>query len=171
LTPSEIRWTIERAFRLYGETSVIVLDTTDANGMGIYRELRKVGLPVLPFTFNARDSRGVSRKSAAIRITQRLLTEGMVEARDPRGELDLDEDGVPVLVSPGSGRYGAIRWPAEHKKLRNQLSVLRADDSGQRNDAAMAFNMLCYVAEHRRSAGGRVQSSPFDVFAGGRRYG
>jgi hypothetical protein len=168
LTPDEIRLSIESAFRLYGEDGVIVLDTTEGNGMGIYRELRLAGLPVVSFTFNERDTRGVIKKDAALRLAHRLLTEGMVERRDKLGALVLDTDRVPTLESPPDGQYGVVRMPRAWLKVHDQLAVLRADDRKQKKDAAMAFLMACYVAERRRKAARAAPTGHFAMFAGGR---
>lgn len=165
LTSAEIQHTIEETFLPYGGR--IVLDTTDAHGKNIYRELRRAGYPVDDFTFNERDSRKVLRKDAAIHHTRLLLTEGMGLKRDKAGEITSDAEGVPIFDR--SLPYGVLRLPRAWVKARDQLSILRPDDEKQRKDAAMVVLMLCSTAYRaRRSRTRQVSSQRLPVFAGRR---
>lgn len=172
LTPEEIKQTIRETWLGYGGTPEhsVVLDTTDANGIGISRELRSAGLPIIAFDFHGRDTRGVINKSRAIRDAQALLTEGLTMQRDGAGNPLRDANDV-VVVTPGTGSYGALRCPdaGAWKKLKDQGAVLRPDDDKQRKDAAMSFLMLCWLATRRRKArkadGAHGRLS---IFAGGR---
>lgn len=169
LTPGEIKQTILETDLGYGGGGEIVLDTTDANGIGISRELRAAGLRVVPFDFHGRDTRGVINKARAIRDAQALLTEGMTAQVDEAGRVVRDDSGVPVLV-PSSGAYGAIRVPDSGvwRKLKDQIAVLRPDDDKQRKDAAMSFLEFCWLANKRRRARGSAGANGrFAVFAGG----
>jgi hypothetical protein len=163
LTSAEIQHTIEETFLPYGGR--IVLDTTDAHGKNIYRELRRAGYPVDDFTFNERDQRRVIRKDAAIHHTRVLLTEGMNLQRDKAGEILTDAEGVPIFDR--SLGYGVLRLPRAWTKPRDQLSILRPDDERQRKDAAMVVLMLCSEAYRHRRARTRVnQTQHLAVFAG-----
>lgn len=165
LTSAEIQHTIEETFLPYGGR--IVLDTTDAHGKNIYRELRRAGYPVDDFTFNERDSRKVLRKDAAIHHTRLLLTEGMDLKRDKAGEITTDIEGVPVFDR--SLPYGVLRLPRSWTKVRDQLSILRPDDEKQRKDAAMVVLMGCSTAYRtRRGRTRQVSTHRLPVFAGRR---
>lgn len=165
LTSAEIQHTIEETFLPYGGR--IVLDTTDAHGKNIYRELRRAGYPVDDFTFNERDSRKVIRKDAAIHHTRLLLTEGMDLKRDKAGEITSDAEGVPVFDR--SQPYGVLKLPRAWVKVRDQLSILRPDDEKQRKDAAMVVLMLCSTAYRtRRGRTRQVSTQRLPVFAGRR---
>jgi hypothetical protein len=167
LTSAEIQHTIEETFLPYGGR--IVLDTTDAHGKNIHRELRRAGYPVDDFTFNERDSRKVLRKDAAIHHTRLLLTEGMDLKRDTAGEITTDDEGVPIFDR--SRAYGVLRLPRAWTKARDQLSILRPDDEKQRKDAAMVVLMLGDEAYRtRRGRTRQVTTQRLPVFAGGRRY-
>jgi hypothetical protein len=163
LTSAEIQHTIEETFLPYGGR--IVLDTTDAHGKNIFRELRRAGYPVDDFTFNERDQRRVIRKDAAIHHTRLLLTEGMDLQRDKAGAIVTDAEGVPVFDRTRD--YGVLRLPRAWNKPRDQLSILRPDNERQRKDAAMVVLMLCSEAYRHRRARTRVnQTQRFAVFAG-----
>lgn len=165
LTSAEIQHTIEETFLPYGGR--IVLDTTDAHGKNIYRELRRAGYPVDDFTFNERDSRKVLKKDAAIHHTRLLLTEGMDLKRDKAGEITTDIEGVPVFDR--SLPYGVLRLPRSWTKVRDQLSILRPDDEKQRKDAAMVVLMGCSTAYRtRRGRTRQVSTHRLPVFAGRR---
>jgi len=165
LTSAEIQHTIEETFLPYGGR--IVLDTTDAHGKNIYRELRRAGYPVDDFTFNERDSHKVLRKDAAIHHTRLLLTEGMGLKRDKAGEITSDAEGVPVFDR--STPYGVLRLPRAWTKARDQLSILRPDDEKQRKDAAMVVLMLCSTAYRtRRGRTRQVTTQRLPMFAGRR---
>ena len=167
LTPAEIKHTIEETFLPYGGR--IVLDTTDAHGKGIYRELRQAGYPVDDFTFNERDSLRIIKKDAAITHTRALLAEGMDLKRDKAGGITSDAEGVAILDR--SRAFGVLRLPRSWTKARDQLSVLRPDDTGQRKDAAMVVLMLCSTAQRtRRGRTRQVTTQRLPVFAGGRQY-
>ena len=168
LQTSEIVSTIKREYLPYG--GLIVIDTTDAHGKSIARELKSQGYPVEEFTFNGRDGKGVIRKESAILHTRDLLTEGMATVTDAAGEPLLDGDGVPVFDREKP--YGAIRCPKDWVRTRDQLAVLRIDDDKQRKDEAMAFLEACDTAYRlRRSRTRQVTHQRFAVFAGARRYG
>ena len=169
LTSAEITHTIEETYLPYG--GLIVLDTTDAHGKSIYRELRKAGYPVLDFGFQERDTRRIIRKDAAIHSTRAVLTEGMEAKRDAKGEMILDPDGVPIFDR--TKPYGALKLPAMWTRPRDQLAMLQVEDTKQRKDAAMVVLMGCDVAVRQRRAHHRQGSKNqrLDVFAGGRRYG
>lgn len=165
LTSAEIQHTIEETFLPYGGR--IVLDTTDAHGKNIYRELRRAGYPVDDFTFNERNLRRVLRKDEAIGHARSLLAEGMVLKRDGAGEIVTDTTGVPIFDR--TVEYGVLRLPRSWNKPRDQLSILKPppEDEKQRKDAAMVVLMLCSEAYRHRRARTRVnQSQRFDVFAG-----
>lgn len=166
LTSAEILHTIEETFLPYGGR--IVLDTTDAHGKNIYRELKRAGYPADDFTFNERDRLKVLRKDAAIHHTRLLLTEGMELKRDQAGETIADANGVPLFdrIRP----YGVLRLPRAWTKARDQLSILRPDDEKQRKDAAMVVLMLCSEAYRtRRGRTRQVTTQRLPVFAGRRR--
>ena len=166
LTSAEIQHTIEETFLPYGGR--IVLDTTDAHGKNIFRELRRAGYPVDDFTFNERDSRKVLKKDAAIHHTRLLLTEGMDLKRDKAGEITADAEGVPIFDK--SRPYGVLRLPRAWTKARDQLSILRPDDEKQRKDAAMVVLMLCSTAYRtRRGRTRQATTQRLPMFAG-RRY-
>lgn len=168
LTSAEIIHTIEETYLPYG--GLIVLDTTDAHGKNIARELRRAGYPVEEFTFNERDQRRVIRKDAAILLTREVLTEGMAVVRNTAGEQTTDTDGVPMFNRDTP--YGALRLPYEWTRTRDQLSVLRVEDDKQRKDEAMVVLMGCHTAYRaRRSRTRRSTPQTFAVFGGGRRYG
>lgn len=168
LTSAEIIHTIEETFLPYG--GQIVLDTTDAHGKNIHRELRRAGYPVEAFTFNERDGRRVIRKESAIHNTRALLSEGMVLTRDGSGEPEHDADGVPRFDR--TKPYGVLRLPHDWSKVRDQLSVLKVDDQRQQKDAAMVVLMICDVAYRSRRARTRRDTSVrLPVFAGRRRAG
>lgn len=165
LTSAEITHTIEETFLPYGGR--IVLDTTDAHGKNIYRELRRAGYPVDDFTFNERDSRKVLKKDAAIHHTRLLLTEGMDLKRDKAGEITTDDEGVPIFDRSQS--YGVLRLPRSWNKVRDQLAILRPDDDKQRKDAAMVVLMGCSTAYRTRRGRTRLVSTQrLPVFAGRR---
>ena len=165
LTSAEIQHTIEETFLPYGGR--IVLDTTDAHGKNIYRELRRAGYPVDDFTFNERDSHKVLRKDAAIHHTRLLLTEGMDLKRDKAGEITSDAEGVAILDR--SRPYGVLHLPRAWTKARDQLSILRPDDEKQRKDAAMVVLMLCSTAYRtRRGRTRQVTTQRLPMFAGRR---
>jgi hypothetical protein len=165
LTSAEIIHTIEETYLPYG--GLIVVDTTDAHGKNIYRELRRAGYPVEDFTFNERDERRVIRKETAIENTRAVLTEGMVLLRDGAGEPRHDPDGIPLFDRDQP--YGALRLPSTWTKARDQLSLLRIDDNRQTKDAAMTILMGCDVAyRNRRARTRRNTHQRFAVFAGGR---
>ena len=120
--------------------------------------------------FNERDSRRVIRKEAAILLTREVLTEGMDVLTDSAGEQILDADGVPRFNRDKP--YGALRLPREWTRTRDQVSVLKIDDSKQRQDEAMVVLMGCHTAYRaRRSRTRRSTPQRLAVFAGGRRYG
>jgi len=149
LTSSEIMHTIEEMYLPY--KGLIVLDTTDAHGKSIERELRKNGFPTEAFTFNERDARKMIRKDAAILAAREIMSEGMAFVVDTSGEPVKDVDGVPVYDRDRP--FGAIRMPRSWTKMYDQLSVLREDDDRQRRkDAAMTFIMGCEVAQRKRRA-------------------
>lgn len=167
LTSAEIIHTIEETYLPYGGR--IVIDTTDAHGLNIYRELRRAGYPVEDFDFHGRDRRSVIRKDAAIHNLRAVLGEGLVPTRDRTGEIVHDVQGVPVLDQ--SVRYGSVRFPSGWTKVKDQLAVLREDDQRQRKDAAMAALMLIdTVFRIRRAKTHRDVPQRFAVFAG-REYG
>lgn len=155
LTSAEIQHTIEETFLPYGGR--IVLDTTDAHGKNIYRELRRAGYPVDDFTFNERDLRRVIRKDAAIHHTRLLLSEGMDQKRDKTGTILIDPSGVPIFDR--DVEYGVLRLPRSWTKARDQLSILKPDDEKQRKDAAMVVLMLCSEAYRHRRARTRVNKT------------
>lgn|GEM_PF-3405885 len=167
LTTAEIIHTIQETYLPYGGR--IVIDTTDAHGKGIYRELRKGGFPVDDFTFNERDARKELRKDAAIRHTRLILSEGMTLKLDAKGDPLHDSDGVPVFDR--SVPYGVMRLPPAWRKARDQMSVLRPDDDRQVKDEAMVVLMASDTAYRtRRSRTRQVQTQRLVVF-GGRKYG
>lgn len=168
LTSAEITHTIEETFLPYGGR--IVLDTTDAHGKNIYRELRRAGYPVDEFTFNSRDQRNVLLKDAAIESARLLLTEGMKPVLDAQGEVTFDAMGVPVFDRDIP--YGVLRLPPTWVKSRDQLSILRIDDDKQTKDEAMVGLMVCHTAYRARRARTRQAiSQRLVVFGGGKRYG
>jgi hypothetical protein len=163
LTTAEIIHTIEETYLPYG--GLIVVDTTDAHGKNVYRELRRAGYPVEAFTFNERDERRVIRKDAAVLNTRALLTEGMELERDTAGEPMHDPDGVPKFDR--TKPYGVLRLPRQWTKPKDQLSILRIDDSKQTKDHAMVVLMGCDVAYRERRGRTRVHTRQrFAVFAG-----
>ena len=166
LTPGEIRQTIRETYLGYDGSGEIVLDTTDANGIGIARELRQAGLPIVEFAFNGRSSRGEINKARAIRDAHALLTEGTEPVLDGEGHVVRDESGVAVLRS---SKYGSIRVPdgGVWKKLKDQLSVLVPDNDRQRKDAAMSFLMFCWLAAKRRRGRTERQNGRFPIFGVG----
>jgi hypothetical protein len=167
LTPAEIVHTIEETFLPYGGR--IVLDTTDAHGKGVQRDLRNRGYPAFEFDFHGRDPRGGILKDRAIEYARKLLGEGLEPVRDTAGEAVRDTDGVVRidLEKP----YGVVRFPRGWTKLRDQLALLREDDRAQKKDAAMAFLILAYEAyRKRRAKTHREQGTRFAVFAN-RGYG
>lgn len=171
LTSAEIIHTIEETYLPYGGR--ITVDTTDAHGKNIYRELRRAGYPVDDFTFNERlKPDGMIRKDAAIHNTRLLLTEGAKELRDAKGERILDAQGVPIFAPYSDHPFGVLRLPPSWQKGRDQLSILRPDDDKQTKDEAMVILMACDTAYRTRRARTRqVKSQKFAVFGGGRRYG
>lgn len=164
LTTAEIIHTIEATYLPYGGR--IVVDTTDAHGKSIFRELRRAGYPVDDFTFNERDIRRVIRKDAAIHNTRLLLTEGMVPLRDKTGETVQDKDGVPAFDR--TVPYGVLRLPRTWRKARDQLSVLRIDDDKQTKDEAMVVLMGADIAYRTRRARTRQVTSQRMVVFGRR---
>lgn len=169
LTSAEITHTIEETFLPYGGR--IVLDTTDAHGKNIYRELRKAGYPVDDFTFNERlKPEGMIRKDKAIHHTRLLLTEGRKLLYDAKGEEIKDADGVSR--HDPDVPFGVLRLPTAWQKGRDQLSILRPDDDKQTKDEAMVVLMTCDTAYRARRARTRqVKQQRLVVFGGGRRYG
>ncbi len=166
LTSAEIQHTIEETFLPYGGR--IVLDTTDAHGKNIYRELRRAGYPVDDFTFNERSLLRVLRKDAAIGDTRSLLAEGMELKRDRVGEVITDPTGVPVFDR--TVEYGVLRLPRAWSKPRDQLSILKPppEDEKQRKDAAMVVLMLCSEAFRHRRARTRANKTQHVVVFGRR---
>jgi len=168
LTSDEITHTIEETFLPYGGR--IVLDTTDAHGKNIHRSLRRAGYPVDEFTFNSRDQRNVLLKDAAIESTRLLLAEGMNVTLDSAGKVMFDTDGVPLFDR--SIPYGVLRLSPTWVKSRDQLSVLKEDDSKQTKDEAMVVLMTCHTAYRARRARTRQAiSQRLVVFGGRKRYG
>lgn len=168
LTSDEVIDTITETYLLYG--GQIVIDATDAHGKDISRRLRNMGYPVTAFVFNERDERKVLRKEAAILHARELLSEGMEPVLGPDGEPVLDADGVPEYDR--SRPYGVLRLPRAWTRTRDQLSVLRKDDSRQRQDEAMTVLMgLSAAYRERRSRTRRTRTTRLAAFAGGRRYG
>lgn len=167
LTSSEIIHTIQEMYLPY--KGLIVLDTTDAHGKSIQRELKSAGYPTEAFTFNERDSRKMIRKDAAILAAREIMSEGMAFVIDGSGEPVHDADGVPIYDRDKP--FGAIRMPRTWTKMYDQLSVLREDDERQRRkDAAMTFIMGCEVAHRKRRARIRREKAPtrYAIFGGGR---
>jgi len=170
LTSAEIIHTIEETYLPYGGR--ITVDTTDAHGKNIFRELRRAGYPVDDFTFNERDQSKMLRKDAAIHHTRLLLTEGAKEVRDPKGQPIHDAQGVVAYAPFEDHPFGVLRLPKWWQKGRDQLSILRPDDDKQTKDEAMVVLMACDTAYRTRRARTRqVKSQRFAVFGGGRRYG
>ena len=167
LTSAEITHTIEETFLPYGGR--IVLDTTDAHGKNIYRELRRAGYPVDDFTFNSRDQRNVLLKDAAIESTRILLAEGMKLELDATGKPILDAVGVPKFDR--SVPFGVLRLPTSWQKSRDQLSILKVDDDKQTKDEAMVVLMGCHTAYRARRARHRQAIQQKAVVFGRRRYG
>lgn len=161
LTDDEIIHTIEETYLPYGGR--IIVDATDAHGKNIERSLRRAGYPVEGFGFQERDQRKVIRKDAAVLHTRELLVEGMEFKRDAKGEI-LYLDDLPVWQP--DVEYGVLRLPADWVKARDQLSILRPDDTKQVKDEAMVVLMGCDTAYRmRRSRTRRVDSQHFAVFA------
>lgn len=168
LTSAEIIHTIKEVYLPYGGR--IVVDTTDAHGKNIYRQLRRDGYPVDDFTFNERDQRKVIRKDQAILHTRLLLTEGMKLRYDAKGEPEHDADGIPSFDRDVP--YGVLRLPREWHKFRDQLAVLKPppDDDKQAKDAAMTVLMGCDTAYRARRGRTREHTKQrFSVFGRGRR--
>lgn len=155
LTSAEIVHTIEETFLPYGGR--IVLDTTDAHGKNIHRELRRAGYPVDEFTFNSRDQRNMLLKDAALESARAIMTEGMSLVRDSAGEPKHDADGVPVYDRETP--FGVLRLPRDWQKGRDQLSILRIDDDKQTKDEAMVVLMACHTALRARRARTRQATS------------
>jgi hypothetical protein len=172
LTSAEIIHTIEETFLPYG--GKIVVDTTDAHGKNIHRELRAAGYPVEDFTFNERPGiRGrpmsplhnIIRKDRAIKALLTLLGDGLDFKRDKAGEPVMDAEQI-VKLDLGKV-FGSIRLPNSWTVFRDQVSLLRPDDARQRKDAAMVLLMMADVALRNRRARNRPSvSTPFAVFTG-----
>lgn len=163
LTPAEIMHTIEETFLPYG--GLIVLDTTDAHGKGIFRELRGAGYPVEAFTFNERVGTRIRRvgsdfsmirKDRGIKHARELLSDGLAFEYDTSGDPVIGRDEVVKLDL--SEPYGSLRLPASWTVVRDQLSLLKVDDFRQRKDAAMTVLMGADVAMRRRNAATRGTS-------------
>lgn len=173
LTSAEIIHTIEETFLPYG--GKIVVDTTDAHGKNIHRELRAAGYPVEDFTFNERPGirgrpmsplQNIIRKDRAIKALLSLLGEGLALKRDKAGALVMDANDFAAIdiTKP----FGSLRLPPSWTVAKDQLSLLRPDDQRQRKDAAMAVLMGADVALRARKARNRPNSAqPFSVFTGG----
>ena len=164
LTSAEIVHTIEETFLPYG--GHIAVDTTDAHGKNIHRELRGAGYPVEDFDFHERvPPKKQLRKDRGISRLRALLGDGLAMALDRHGEPLIGVDDVVKLDL--SKPFGAIHLPKEWKKVRDQISLLRPDDQRQRKDAAMSLLMGGDIAAGRRRAWSRPNTaSPFVVYAG-----
>lgn len=164
LTSAEIVHTIEETYLPYG--GLLYIDTTDAHGKGIQRELRNAGYPAKEYDFHGRTAaRGTIRKEEAIKNARKLLFEGAEPRHDGTGKVIVDGDGVVQFDL--TGEYGVFRLPAAWRKVSDQLAVLREDDKGQKKDAAMAFLMGADEAfRHRRKHVRSPQGGRFAVFAG-----
>lgn len=165
LTDSEIILTIEETFLLYG--GQIWIDTSDAHGTNVARELRAKGYPAHDFNFQGRVTpRSPTNKEAGIIALRRFLAE---QQDLPSAEQSLsgvhDRDEVPTVDR--SKPFGCLKIPATWKKHYDQLSILRPppDDLRQKKDAAMTVVMLAAVAKRARPSG-RIGGQRFVVFGG-----
>lgn len=154
LIDDEIEFAIEETWLPYGGD--IYLDTTDAHGTGIYRSMRRRGLPVREFNFKDPDALKVTRKWRAIRAVRAMLAEGINPERDTAGEPVHDADGMAAFDK--GQPYGSLKLPAAWVKPKDQLSIVKPppDDEKQTKDAAMAVYMLCEVCYRERRAATRV---------------
>ena len=151
----DIEFAIEETFLPYG--GVIYVDTTDAHGIGIYRTLRRKGLPVHEFDFKAQD-RHVTRKAEGIKAVRAIFAEGIVPENDASGEPVHDIDGIVAhdLGTP----YGSMKLPAKWAKPKDQLAILRPPplDERQVKDAAMTVLMACEIAWRERRSRTRTHT-------------
>jgi len=151
----DIEFAIEETFLPYG--GVIYVDTTDAHGIGIYRTLRRKGLPIHEFDFKAQD-RHVTRKAEGIKAVRAIFAEGIVPENDASGEPVHDIDGIVAhdLGTP----YGSMKLPAKWAKPKDQLAILRPPplDERQVKDAAMTVLMACEIAWRERRSRTRTHT-------------
>jgi hypothetical protein len=148
LVDSEIEFAIEETWLPYGGD--IYLDTTDAHGKNIYRNLRRKGLPVHPFDFKELDSAKVTRKARGLAAIRKLFAEGIDPQRDSAGEAIHDDLG---LIAYDQGKpYGSMKFPLAWTKPKDQLSILKPppEDERQQKDAAMVVLMGAQVCEQER---------------------
>lgn len=174
LTTGTIKGAIERVFLQYG--GVIVIDTTDAYGKSIARDLKAAGYPVIEFDFHSRPKLKVPngrplpiRKDQAVIHLRRLLCEGESPILDTAGVVELDADNVPGWDRDKP--FGVLRMPASWRKHHDQLSVLRPDDERQRKDCAMSVLMgadICY--RERRGIARPSTIQPFNPLVSGRSF-
>lgn len=164
LTSAEIVHTIEETFLPYG--GMIAVDTTDAHGKNIHRELRNAGYPAEDFDFHERvPPKKQLRKDRGISRLRAVMGDGLAVAVGKDGEPLFGADDVVKLDL--SKPFGAIHLPKEWKKVRDQVSLLRPDDQRQRKDAAMSLLMGGDIAYGRRKSFLRSNvATPFVVFAG-----
>lgn len=164
LIDREIVHLIEETYLPYG--GVIILDTTDAHGKNVLRELRRAGYPAVAFDFHDRTPTGFTFKARALKALKELLSDGLRVMQDDEGEVEHDAQGVQVLDL--STEFGALRFPLDWSLVRDQLSIVKPppEDEKQRKDAAMVVYMLADYLFRRRRSGISATVAPFHVYAG-----
>jgi hypothetical protein len=154
LVDAEIEYAITETFLPYG--GVIYVDATDSHGMGVYRNLRRAGLPIHPFDFKEQEGNRITRKAKGLAALRAIFSEGIDPERDEAGERVRDSDGL-VAFDLGK-RYGSMRLPSTWSLVKDQLAVLKPppEDLKQKKDAAMTALMAAEVAFRERR--GRTRS-------------
>ena len=141
ITPTlQAHFAAEEAYR-FGSRWLVV-DSTGEGGALVYNGLRhdlaNSGISVIPADFGSRGQRkGTVMKEEGLQTLQRMLSWGLDYAADENGWVgdwpELEEDD----------RFGVLKMPFEGgwKKVYRELSVLKRDDSHQRQDRAMTSVM------------------------------
>ena len=164
LIDREIVHAIEETYLPYGGT--IIVDSTDAHGKNVVRELRRAGYPVTAFDFHDRTTETITYKARGLRSLKGLLSDGLTALRGAEGEFVDDAQGVPTLSRDQP--FGAILFPADWHLLKDQLSIVKPppEDEKQKKDAAMTVYMLADLLWRRRRSGLVAKVAPFPVNAG-----
>jgi hypothetical protein len=164
LIDREIVHAIEETYLPYG--GLIVVDSTDAHGKNVMRELRRANYPVTGFDFHDRTTEGITYKARALKAVKEVLSDGLRAVRNAEGEFIDDAQGVPEMDRDNS--FGSLRLPLEWALVRDQLAVVKPppEDEKQRKDAAMVVYMLCDLLWRRKRSGVRAKIAPFPINAG-----